>query len=119
MKLTFCSASDTEYVRTWIGKSEDLAGKYVVVEKRPRVPLMLNVQKIRLAFWNPEKVTEFFDLEAKYLPVAGFTGDDFKPGELDQHEQGWNIRLSLSLPHWPPTRRQRGTWIWSINTSFR
>ena len=106
MKLTFCSAKDAEYVREWIGRSEDLAGKYEVVEKKARIPMMMNVEKIRLAFRNPAKVKEFFDLEAECLPVAGYTGDDFKPGELVQHERGWNVRL-YPPPPWPPTRRRR------------
>ena len=73
-----------------------MAGKYAVEEKKARIPLMMNVERIWLAFRDPAKVAEFFALEAKYLPVAGFMEDDFRPGELVQHERGWNLWLFLS-----------------------
>ena len=56
----------------------------------------MNVEKVWLAFCDPAEVAEFFALEAKYLPVAGYMVDDFRHGELVQHERGWNIRLFLS-----------------------
>ena len=96
MKLTFCSAADAEYARKWVQTSEDLAAKYAVEEKKARIPMMMNVEKIRLAFRDPEKVKDFFDLEAKFIPGDSFTADDFRPGELVRHERGWNLRLSLS-----------------------
>ena len=96
MKLTFCSADDAEYARKWIEASEKLAGKYTVEEKKARTPMMMNVEKIRLASRDPEKVKDFFFLEARFLPGASFTADDFRPGELVRHKRGWNLRLSLS-----------------------
>ena len=53
MKLTFCSAKDAEYARQWVEQSEVLAGKYAVEEKKARIPLMMNVEKVRLAFRDP------------------------------------------------------------------
>ena len=93
MKLTFCSADNADYARQWVEQSEILAGKYTVEEKKARIPLMMNVEKIRLAFREPEKVAEFFALESRWLAsrqttsglgswfnmsVAGTSGSSFR-----------------------------------------
>ena len=96
MKLVLGSAEEAEYVRKWIERDPAVAKKYTVEEKKARVPLLINAERIRLPFRNQVKVKEFFALEARYLPVAGFTGEDIRPGELVQHERGWHLRLSLS-----------------------
>ena len=95
MKLSFCSAGDAEYERKWIEQDKAMA-KYMIEEKKARVPLMINVEKIQLAYRDTEKIRKFFALKARYLPAAGFTEEDFRPGELVSHERGNNLCLSLS-----------------------
>ena len=96
MRLTFCSADNAKLARQWVEQSETLAGKYLVEEKKARLFLMMIMEKIRLAYRNQGKVREFFALEARYLLVAGFMEEDFRPGELVSHKLGKNLRLSLS-----------------------
>ena len=80
------SAEDAEYARQWVEQDEHIAGKYLVEEKRARV---------RLAYDVLSEVKEFFAIKGRCLPLAGFTAEDFRPGELVCHERGKNLCLSL------------------------
>ena len=94
MKLTFCLAGDAEYAKKWIKQDKDMA-KYMIEEKKARVTLMINVENIRLAYQDAEKVRAFFALEGGGLR-GGFTEEDFRPGELVSHKRDKNLRVSLS-----------------------
>ena len=91
MKLTLHSADYADYARKWIERNKDMVKKYMVEEKRARVPLMINVERIRLAYQILGKIREFFALETECLPVAGFTEENFRPGKLVSQERGKNL----------------------------
>ena len=58
----------------------------MVEEKRARVPLAMNMDRIRFVYDILSKVKEFVAVEARCLPVAGFMAEDFRPRELISHE---------------------------------